>query len=451
MGKIEDAKVIYENIEIPKELSERVNSTIEKERLLHEHQKKQGRQAGKRAKSRQKKNAMAGIVSAAAVMTVFILGLNTSSTFAAAVGKVPVLGKVAEVLTFRSYEMADADKTVSGEIPGVKIESPTVAEEAFTAEVNAKIQEKCDDYLEEAIKRVEEYKEAFVATSEGLTKEEAEEEFAKKGIEIKVGYEIKSQSGDILSFVVEGTENWVSAYAMTEYYNLDMRNLTYVTLQDLLGEDYVALANASIRAQMSAQESEDSNIIYWTEAEGGFSTVDENTKFYVNEQGLPVVVFDKYEVAPGAVGMPEFVIDPAGDLSNAQAGTTEQQTKPIEQIDPAGKVDADDGVESDADRYCGFAEKIREAFLAEDMEAAADLMAYPSYVGIDGGVIVETREDFLALSPEKIFTKEMKTELEGAKFEDLKMYEAGVTILDKPSVTFDEFEDGTFGITGINY
>lgn len=43
----------------------------------------------------------------------------------------------------------------------------------------------------------------------------------------------------------------------------------------------------------------DENLIYFTEDEGGFVTMDENTHFYVNENGNPVVVFDKYQLAPG--------------------------------------------------------------------------------------------------------------------------------------------------------
>ena len=41
----------------------------------------------------------------------------------------------------------------------------------------------------------------------------------------------------------------------------------------------------------------------------GFTTVSENTKFYLNEAGNAVVVFDEYEIAPGYMGMPEFEIE----------------------------------------------------------------------------------------------------------------------------------------------
>lgn len=416
MGKIEDAKNLYDNIEIPEELHEMVNRTIEKERMVHKHMKKKNTNRGKW-----------GIYGAAAAAAALVIGLNTSSAFAAAAENVPVLGTVAKVLTFRSYD-TDTDKTVIAEIPGVSIEGADVAEKNFTEEINAMIQEKCDTYLEGAIERVTEYKEAFIAT--GGT----EEEFAAHNIEIKVGYEIKNQSEDILSFVVNGTESWTSAYAVTEYYNLNLKDLSYITLSDVLGENYVEIANQSIKAQMQAQEAE-GGVVYWTEAEGGFVTVDENTNFYINEEGLPVIVFDKYQVAPGAAGMPEFVIDPS---------------KPVEQAE--GSTEAAEEAVSDTEKYREFAEEIRAAFLSEDIEKVADVMAYPTYVGIDEGLVIETREDFLAIAPEKLFTPEMKEAMENANFDNLEMTMAGVTIIDGlPSVTFNVTGDNTFGIVGINY
>ena len=41
----------------------------------------------------------------------------------------------------------------------------------------------------------------------------------------------------------------------------------------------------------------------------GFKTVDENTNFYINADGNPVVCFEKYEVSPGFMGVQEFVIE----------------------------------------------------------------------------------------------------------------------------------------------
>ena len=49
-------------------------------------------------------------------------------------------------------------------------------------------------------------------------------------------------------------------------------------------------------------------IEYFDEDMNGFTTITDETNFYINENGNPVVVFDKYEIAPGAYGEQEFEI-----------------------------------------------------------------------------------------------------------------------------------------------
>ena len=84
---------------------------------------------------------------------------------------------------------------------------------------------------------------------------------------------------------------------------------------DVLGSDYITIANESIINQMKARVAENSDYVYWgvtDEADSemtGFTSVDENTKFYLNDQGKVVICFDKYEVAPGFMGRQEFIIN----------------------------------------------------------------------------------------------------------------------------------------------
>ena len=69
---------------------------------------------------------------------------------------------------------------------------------------------------------------------------------------------------------------------------------------------------AEIKKQMQEQMANDENISYWINNSGigeEFATVSADHNFYWNENGDLVIIFDKYEVAPGSMGTPEFVID----------------------------------------------------------------------------------------------------------------------------------------------
>ena len=288
MTQISDAKKRYDEIPIPEELSDVVRSAIDYSAVRKKKiRKRQNFRIGKRV-----------LAAAAALAVVFTVGLNTSTAFAESVSELPVIGTIARVLTFRSYEKTTEDLSISVDIPSVEM----IGEDSGLAvALNEEIYARCEEYAQEAIQRAEEYKEAFMAT--GGT----EEEWAAHNIEIKVWYEIKSQTEQYLSFAVMGAENWVSAYNETRYYNLDLSTGKTVTLQDLLGDDYIRIADERIRNQMEERTAA-GEAVFFTEAEGGFAGITENAKFYINEAGNPVVVFDQYEIAPGSEGMPEFEI-----------------------------------------------------------------------------------------------------------------------------------------------
>lgn len=226
----------------------------------------------------------------AAVVVVFGVSVNVSPAFAQAVEEIPVVGDIARVLTVRAFTQEGPDGTVS-------VEQPMVADDtAFAAKVNEQINKVVDDYLDQANENIEAHREAFLAT--GGT----EEEFDAMDIQVNVDYEILSETQDRVSFVLRASESDISSGNEILYYNLDLASGKVLTLEDVLGADWVEKCNAAIREQM-AQNTE---VPYFTEEEGGFTTVDENTAFYIDADGEVVVVFPKYAVAPGAYGEQTF-------------------------------------------------------------------------------------------------------------------------------------------------
>lgn len=53
------------------------------------------------------------------------------------------------------------------------------------------------------------------------------------------------------------------------------------------------------------QRERETGMEFWKEEWKG---IEEDTKFYVNHAGNPVIVFERYEIAPGAAGQQEFEI-----------------------------------------------------------------------------------------------------------------------------------------------
>ena len=337
MKEIKDSKDIYDAIKVPAELSSVIEKAIQTEKNERSVTMKENR------------FRKAWIPAAAAVLVIGItIGLNTSEAFAKSAENIPILGTIAKVLTIRDYESED-NVNISIEQPEIVVddkEAPADSDMAaspdetadkaqadasgtkepadssskdYVADVNAAIEKIVSDYKADATKRIEEYKQAFLET--GGT----EEEWLERGADIDVSYEIKYQSDNILSLALTTNESWVASYGEQYFFNMDLAKGKDITLEEILGEDYVEKANAVILEQIK-QRSETEGYVYWgyeqynkeySEAnpdddfmiDEGFKTVGPETKFYINQAGNPVVVFDKYEIGPGYMGSQEFEIE----------------------------------------------------------------------------------------------------------------------------------------------
>lgn len=423
---MEKSREIYEQIEIPKELEGKVQEAIEISRWKRKKAL---------ARGRRKKVYRWALGMAAAFTVVTMIGLNTSEAFAMEVQKIPVIGELARILTIRSYERTEGDIQIAAKIPGVDLGENG---RELSEETNAQIEKMTAQYEREALERAEEYKQAFLET--GGT----EEEWAEHDIQIRVWYEIKNQTEDVLSFVVKGTENWTSAYAKTRYYNLDLECNEFLTLGDFLGQDYMEKANESIRRQI--EERTQKGETFFATEEGGFETIEAEPDFYVNEKGNPVIVFEKYAIAPGAMGEVEFEID------LRQEGVEKESQEPVK----AQETDDDlDNFDADMEEVSAFAALIKEAVAEKSLEKLADLTGFPVYVGLDEVGVVETKEDFLKLDPEEVLSEELQISIEKADTKDLEPSMAGFTLMDyqtegSASITFGVV-NGEFLITGINY
>ena len=421
MRQIEDARKRYEEIPIPAELSGRVRAAI----VRSEEKRKSQRQRIPTVRIRRKHRiwgTCAGM--AAALVLVFTTALNTNTAFAEMAAGLPVIGAAARILTFRSYERDEGDWKISVEIPSVEMIAKDT--NGLDSALNQEIYDLCSQYADEAVERAREYEKAFMET--GGT----EEEWEAHDINIHVGYEIKAQTEAYLSFAVQGTENWSSAYSETKYYNIDLKDNKMVTLADVLGHDYARIADESILRQMENME-EKEGIAFWSKSEGGFTGVTDKTVFYMNEKENPVIVFDKYEIAPGAYGKLEFEIDKTGNMAE-RTGYTDNFMVPEEEI-------------------TAFARKVKEAVADRDMDALASLASYPLYVGFkDGGVSAGSPEELAALGTDRIFTPELAAAVEAAGDETLSPSMAGFVLKKDgtPNIVFGVSE-GVLAVKGINY
>ena len=149
------------------------------------------------------------------------------------------------------------------------------------------------------------------------------------------------------------------------------------------------------------------------------------------------------------------VEDAQTDAEAADSEQTEEESGAQEETEGGAEGQLyEDNFAVDEDAVVAFGEKIQEAVAAKDMEALADLTAFPVYVGLpDTDGVVETREDFLALGAERVLTDELTASVAEAKLDGQQPSMAGFVVADesgRPNIIFGVVE-GRLAITGINY
>ena len=283
MNILKKAKKTYDSIEIPQELDYTVNKAIHKKDLY-------------------KKNYVViltkrATATLATTFALFVVLLNTNESFARAMGDVPIIGSLAEVFTVREYREENDTDLIEAKIPAIK----NTGNEDLEDRINYEISSKINEVLEEARARAEEYKEAVLSTGGTM-----DDYIPTK---INVDYKITYQDDKIISFVITKSESSASAYQEQYFYNIDIQNGKELNLRDVLGEDYKKIVDEEVNKQIRERMEKNEENIYFTAEEGGFSGIENKYQdFYIDENKKATVVFQKYEIAPGYMGIQNFEI-----------------------------------------------------------------------------------------------------------------------------------------------
>ncbi len=279
---LDQLKKEYRDVPIPAEL----------DFVVHKALKEMGINRIKR-KSRFKglRIAAASIVAAVAVFTV---GVNTSPVFAAALAKVPVVGSIAKILTFREYHVNEDGYNANIKVPAIE----GLDNETLKNSLNEK-------YLEENKKLYEQ----FVVDMEDLKKN------GGGHLGVDSGYLVKTDTDRIFSIARYEVNTVGSSSTTMEYDTIDKKNEILITLPSLFKDNrYVDIISEIIKEQMIEQNKADADMFYFVEgieqemSEGLFEKISKEQDFFINSENKLVISFDKYEVAPGYMGVVEFVI-----------------------------------------------------------------------------------------------------------------------------------------------
>lgn len=270
-NKMEQLKNKYKDIPIPSELDRVVEQALRK-------------------KNNKKPLAWWGAGVAAAAV-IFTTSLNISPALAKSLSDVPVVKNIVEVLTFKEYHLNEGNYEADIQVPKVDNMENTSLQESLNNKYLAESQQLYEKFMSEM---------------------EAQKAFGEDGhLRIESGFEIKTETEQILSIGRYVEETMASSMTTIHYDTIDKQNQLLITLPILFKDSsYQEIISENIKQQMRQQMAEDESKVYWIEPSDpdAFTTIKENQNFYINADNQLVISFNEYEVAPGYMGTVEFVI-----------------------------------------------------------------------------------------------------------------------------------------------
>lgn len=239
------------------------------------------------------------LASAAAVALVFIILPNTSSGVAYAMSQVPGLSKLVNVVTFRNYQYEDDHNTADITVPEVAVSTESTE--------NSEVADKTKKSANEINREIQSITEKLIDEFEAEKKQEDGYQ------DMTVKSEVIATTDQYFTLKLMCFQSAGSSAEWDYYYTIDLTTGERLKLADLFqdGSNYLDVISQEIKTQMQAQMDADSNKIYWLNSdmpEGDFTSITNDTSFYLNSDNELVITFNEGDVAPMYMGCPTFTI-----------------------------------------------------------------------------------------------------------------------------------------------
>lgn len=111
----------------------------------------------------------------------------------------------------------------------------------------------------------------------------------------------------IISFSINATQIMADSYLQKKFYTVDLKTGEVYNIEHFLGSDYQNIVKKSVQQQIAENKEKYSNLMYFDEAVNNLKITNEQP-FYINKDNQVVVVFNQFEIAPGYMSLPEFII-----------------------------------------------------------------------------------------------------------------------------------------------
>ncbi len=321
--RLEQVKQQYKQINMSKEQVEQMQKRIE-EAKQEKQQAERKQQLQRKPAGRKKPLSLKIGLTAAAAAAAFILLPNISKDAAYAMSRLPIVGGLVEVVTFRDYQYEDERHRADVNVPELVPNQTTAPEQASdSGQTDAPVQTDGagtetagnDSAVQENLKKTtEEINAEIRKITDQIITEFEENAKNKEGYQdIMISHEILATSENYFTLKLICYQASGSGAEWDYFYTIDLKTGQRLALADLFteGADYITPISENIKEQMQARMDADENVYYWLNdeiEEWNFKQITDETSFYLNADNNIVISFNEGDVAPMYMGCVEFEI-----------------------------------------------------------------------------------------------------------------------------------------------
>lgn len=216
------------------------------------------------------------------IMLILLLGIFACNVHAQNENKLPFVGSIVNIETYQTY-FQSKENELDASVPNVRYNKEI--DEILNKEINEFARTIISAFFEDYNEENHQY--------------------------TKIDYEIITDSETWFTLKLIVVETAASSDQYFKYYHIDKNNNKIVILDDLFqNKSYKTIFVNEIKRQMEERMLGNSSLEYWVNKNGKeeFKNIDDDQNFYFDKDGNIVIVFNKYEVGPGSIGVQEFKI-----------------------------------------------------------------------------------------------------------------------------------------------
>lgn len=130
---------------------------------------------------------------------------------------------------------------------------------------------------------------------------------SKHKVIVDITYQNYYSDDKIISFSIDFTQSMADSYLQKKFFTIDLMTGEVYQIEHFLGKNYQNIILTTVKQQVAANKEKYPNLSYFDEAIENLKITPDQA-FYINKNNQVVVVFNQYEIAPGYMSLPEFII-----------------------------------------------------------------------------------------------------------------------------------------------